>query len=392
MRQTTGNSGSYVYIPNAATSPLTVNLVSSSTRVATVPASVTIPTGQNYAYFTVTAQDTLGTIQVQASAPGYTTGTMNVQVTQPRFVISASSAAFTTSGPQYVFVYATNAAGSSNYVAEDVTVTLASSAPGVASFDSVTVTIRAGEYYNDKARWLPGAVGTAQLSASDSRAAFYKYTTGTANVSVTQPKVELGWNTIRLGIGQYIDDAYAYLPNQATSDIQVNFSRIGTARTSTVPATGVTIPSGQYYSYFRLIGSSAGTDSLVASVASPAHRPDTAYTVVAAGRIDPLGGWPSVMQVGDSVAVTLFSRDPDQNVRRVLEATTWSLSSNGNIEFRSGGTSSEVITSIQVPAEGNSVMFYVKAVAAGSATATITSQNYSTYSSSITVNPWSHIR
>jgi hypothetical protein len=93
------------------------------------------------------------------------------------------------------------------------------------------------------------------------------------------------------------------------------------------------------------------------------------------------------MQVGDSVAVTLFSRDPDQNVRRVLEATTWSLSSNGNIEFRSGGTSSEVITSIQVPAEGNSVMFYVKAVAAGSATATITSQNYSTYSSSITVNP-----
>jgi hypothetical protein len=52
--------------------------------------------------------------------------------------------------------------------------------------------------------------------------------------------------------------------------------------------------------------------------------------VVAAGRIDPLGGWPTAMKAGDSVAVTLYPRDPDQNVRRVLAATTWSLSSNGN--------------------------------------------------------------
>jgi hypothetical protein len=52
-------------------------------------------------------------------------------------------------------------------------------------------------------------------------------TLGTTNISVTQPQVQLGWHTIRLGIGQYIDEAYASLPDYAASDIQVNFSQSG---------------------------------------------------------------------------------------------------------------------------------------------------------------------
>ena len=60
---------------------------------------------------------------------------------------------------------------------------------------------------------------------------------------------------------------------------------------------------------FRMIGSSAGTDSLVASATSPAHNPATAVTTVGQGRIDPLSGWPSsTMHVGDSLLVTLYPR------------------------------------------------------------------------------------
>src|SRR6185436_671327 len=80
--------GWYVATPNSVATPLVVNLLSTGTRVATVPATVTIPTGSNYVYFDVSAQDTVGTIQIQATATGYSAAAMNVQVTVPKFVIS----------------------------------------------------------------------------------------------------------------------------------------------------------------------------------------------------------------------------------------------------------------------------------------------------------------
>jgi hypothetical protein len=352
-----------------------------------VPATVEIPTGSYYAYFRVDAQDTIGTVQVQASASGFSPAAMTVQVTQPRFVISADQSAFTTSGPQYFYVYSASANGNAREVREDVVVTLASSAPGVATIDSVTVTIKAGDYYNDTPRWQPVSIGTARISASDARADFYRYSSDTASVTVYQPYVAFSWETTAsLGLGQYLDQ-HIYLPDYSTTDIAVAFSRVGTPRTSTVPENGVVIASGGYYGQFRLIGQSSGTDSLVASVSSPAHRPDTAYTIVGEGRIDPIQGWPTALAVGDSVSLTLYSRTPNQGTARVVAGTTWTLAPNANLEFRSGGASSGVISTVTIPADGYFVTFYVKAIAPGTGSATITSQNYSTYTNSITVNP-----
>src|SRR5205085_12026287 len=90
MRQSHPNAY-YVYTANRVASPLVVNLLSTGTRVATVPATVTIPLNSSYAYFDVTAQDTVGTIQIQATATGYSAAAMNVQVTVPKFVISTNS-------------------------------------------------------------------------------------------------------------------------------------------------------------------------------------------------------------------------------------------------------------------------------------------------------------
>ena len=39
--------------------------------------------------------------------------------------------------------------------------------------------------------------------------------------------------------------------------------------------------------YFRVVGLSSGTDTLVGTVTSPVHGPATAYSVVDLGRIDP---------------------------------------------------------------------------------------------------------
>ena len=80
---------------------------------------------------------------------------------------------------------------------------------------------------------------------------------------------------------------------------------------STNPNSGVTIPAGQNYLYFRVVGSAAGTDTMTASVTSPVHTPATVYTVVGQGRTDPIGSWPSTLAVGDSVLVTMTTRDPN---------------------------------------------------------------------------------
>ena len=394
MRQRGSSTDYYVYTQNNVASATTVNLLSTDTRVATVPASVTIPAGLNYAYFTMTAQDTVGTIQVQATAVGFGPPTpINVQVTQPRFVLSVNTSARTTQGPQTITLYATDANGTSHYTTENVTVTLASSSGAVAGVDSSTITIPAGAYYHNTSRWLPVSVGSAQISATDARAAIYKYNTGTANVSVTTPKLSFSWNSVSLGLGQYIDNNYdgsyyVYTPDYQAAPLPVTLTHVGAARVTTLAS--VTIPTSPNYQYIRLTGALLGTDTLVATASSPFHNADTAYTVVDSGRVDGIVSWPATsMRVGDSVAVTLRTLDPNaSSIRRVAAATTFTLAPNASIEFRSGGAGSTTITSVTVPADGSQVTFYVKALVSGSGVATITNANYRTYTPpSVTVIP-----
>jgi hypothetical protein len=390
MRQSGGPNASYVYTPNNVAAPLVVHLVSTGTRVATVPDSVIVPTGSYYAYFTVSAQDTVGTIQIQAAALGYNAASMNVQVTVPKFVLSTAGQLNTTSARTSITVYATDANGTAHYPTENVTVTLQSSAPGVAAIDSSTVTIPAGSYYVNTPTWGPGTVGTAQLSAEDVRAAQYKYGTGTANVAVVTPTLSLNSAPGALGIGQYQDYVYGATPDNQTAPLSVTLTHSGTARTGTftnltnAPITGLTIPSGSYYQYFRVTGLTRGTDTLVASAASPLHNPATMYTVVDSGRVDPIGGWPGSIKAGDSVLVTLYSRDPSDNPRNVVGATAFTLAPSANIEFRQGGA---VVTTVTVPADAQSVQFYLKGVSAGSGSVTITNADYKSYFNTVTVTP-----
>ena len=392
MRQTGSNGGGWIYVstPNTVTTPLVVHLLSTGTRVATVPDSIVIPVNSYYAYFDVTAQDTLGTIQIQATATGYGGATMTVQVTQPEFLVYTTSSLNTTGAPGTITVYATDASLTPHYPTEPVTVNLLSSAPAVAAIDSTTVTIPVGTYYNNNARWTPGVVGTAQIQASDQRAVFYKYNSGYVNVAVTTPTLSFGSAPGTLGIGQYVDYVDVATPDYAAAPITVALSYPGTPHTAiydnqtTNPITSVVVPAGLYYAYFRMVGTTRGADTLVASATNPVFNPATAVTVVDSGRIDPIGNWPTTIVAGDSVLVTLYTRDPGQNVRPVLNTTTFTFSALSNLEVHSGG---QVITSIDVPAGQSSVTFYLKGVSAGTGSATITQSNYKTYTNTVTVTP-----
>ena len=370
----------YVLLPNAVGAPLTVSLLSTDPRVASVNTTVTVPAGQSYAYFTITAQDTIGTVQIQATATGYTASSINMQVTTPKFVIVTPTSAYTTTPPNYFVLYATDANGSQHLVNADLVVTLLSSAPGIASIDSSRVTIKAESYYSNTALWTPGTVGAATLTASDSRDIRYPYAASSANVTVATPPASLSIGTgAALGIGQYLD-AYAQIPYSPVTATTVPLTHAANATTST--PSSLTIPANNNSANFRVVGVSTGSDTITASPAN--HTPATGVVNVGLGRVDGISGWPTSLKQGDSTLVTMYTRAPDNSIRYVAAATTFSLTSGSPIEFHLAGSN---VTTVTVPIDTYYVQFYVKAVATGTASVTITNANYLTYSSSISVSP-----
>ena len=385
MRQNGGVNSSYVYTGNNVTgSPLVVTLVSSDPTVVSVPATVTIPVGINYVYFNVTALDVIGTIQVQATAPGYGGTTMNVQVTQPKFTMSTTASLNTTSPRQAITVYATDANGTAHYANENVAVTLTSSSTAVGTIDSTVVTIVAGQYYNNNAKFIPGAVGTTQLQAADARVAAYKYSAATQNVAVNTPTLTNSWNNIVLGVGQY-NDAVTYTPDYQTANVTVNLSHFSGATTSPSLAT---VLNGTYYTgNIRIVGASAGIDTLYATAAG--HNPTKGQVTVNQGHSDPIASWPTSLSLTgtDSVFVTLSARDAaNGGSHPVLAATTFNITGNSRVVFYT--TPGTPITSVTIPADGSYVQFWVKGISTGTDSAILfTNAAYATQSLSLTVNP-----
>jgi uncharacterized protein YjdB len=376
MRQNGGSSSAYVYVPNAITgSPLTVNLVSSDPTVVQVPATVTIPVGYTYAYFQITAQDVVGTIQITATATGYGGATTTVQVTQPKFVLNTTTSMNTTSPAQTITVYAADANGNTHYTNENVVVTLASSSTLVGAPDLATVTIAANSSYNNSAKFVPLAVGTTQLSASDARVAAYRYSTATVNVAVNMPSLTMSFSTLNLGIGQY-DNQTVYTPDYQVAPLVVTLSHSGAATTT---LASVTIPTSAYYATMKVTGATAGSDVITAS--APGHNSVTGTVTVGIGRVDPIGGWPSSLTQGSCTTVTIYARDASQTVHYVAANTTLTLGSSGKIQFVNDCTSQTPITTATIPADQQYVQAGVKALSTGSGTGTgtISATNYTTY-------------
>jgi uncharacterized protein YjdB len=381
MRQHVGATGNYVYVDNPVTgSPLTINLVSTDPTVATTVATVTIPVGQTIGYFDVTAHDTTGTIQIKLSATGYAPVVSFIQVGQPQFALFTGGTTYTTSPPALIAVYAEDQSGVTRYTTENVVVSLAASNPSVAAPDSSTVTILKDGYYNQNAKLHFFSAGTTTLTASDSRGAFYHYlpfTTATITVSTPTVQINLPVNT-PLGLDEVID-SYVYIPNALASDLVVTLGHSSGA-TST-PGT-VTILAGVTTANYRVTAVSKGNDVLTAS--APGNLSTNATVAVDSGRIL-LNGWPASVQVGDSVAVTIYSQDQNGNFRTLGTAVTFTLSSNANIVFDRSGAP---VTTLTIPANGqNTPTFYVKGVSAGTGSTLVTGGRFADYSNTLTVTP-----
>ncbi|MCE9601364.1 MAG: Ig-like domain-containing protein [Gemmatimonadetes bacterium] len=374
MRQYSAGTGAYVTIPNAIGAPLVVRLLSTDPTVATVPDSVIVPAGQTYAYVDIRAQDVVGTVQIQATALGYASANVTQQVTTPRFLLNVSANVRTTQSPPGITVQAADASGAAHYVWEPVTVTFASSFPSAATVDSTSVVIPAGQYYNNSARLLPVAPGTTTITVSDPRVQSYRYTDASAPVAVVLPTLGNSWGTspLRLAVGQWREDGYIATTDNQVTPLNIALTHATSASTS---AASIQIPNGTYYLYHRITGAAIGVDTITYSAAG--HVSARGPVIVGTGRVDALGSWPATIGgATDSVAVTLYARDMDGNVRNVSVATTFNVAvSGGALDIRFGGAT---VTSVTIPADAQSVTFYLRRLANGTATVTFTNANYTT--------------
>lgn len=380
MRQYGLGSGAYVSIPNAIGAPLAVRLLSTDPAVATAPDSVIIPAGQTYAYVDIRAQDVVGTVQIQATALGYASTSTTQQVTAPRFMLSTSGTVRTSQTPVAVTVQAADANGTVHYVWEPVTVTLTSSNPGAATIDSASVVIPAGSYYNNNARVRPVAAGTTTIAASDARVQSYRYNEGSQAVSITVPALAVSWgaSVIRLAVGQWIEP-YVSTPDNQGAPLPVSLTHTSAASTSNAVEQ---IPTGTYYIYHRITGAALGADTI--TYAAAGHSSVRGAIEIGLGRLDGIGGLPANLTT-DSVAVTLYARDPDGNVRNVSTATTFNVAVAGAaLEVHVGGVA---VTSVTIPANAQSVTFHLLRLINGTATLTFSNANYTTYiSPAVTVS------
>jgi trimeric autotransporter adhesin len=267
-------TGTAPYNPPSA---LTIALTSSDPTRASVPATVTIPAGQNNVYFQTTGVElTAGTpVTIDASADGYTSPAtrITVNVIQPQLTVQSLETPRSVGASRDSFTVRVNVPGSDNATLQrapvNTVVDLSLLDPQPAGIvdgfyigtsggnpitqltipvnDSVTGTAYVGS---------PTAAGTYRVQAISS-------TTGAVGTSglitVTQPELRFSDTTLTVGRGvrNYEFEVYVYRAVNGSafngaSALTVSLTSSDPTRV-TVPAT-VTIPANQSNVYFQVTG------------------------------------------------------------------------------------------------------------------------------------------
>ena len=136
----------YLNLSNLPTGGLTVTFASSDANVATVTPSVTIPSTQSGAYYSIKGLK-VGSAKITASATGWAPSTITIDVVAPTFVFNGLQTSRTVNGTANSFtVYAyTPGCGYCDTANADVTVTFSvvSSPAGIETVTPATVKILA---------------------------------------------------------------------------------------------------------------------------------------------------------------------------------------------------------------------------------------------------------
>jgi hypothetical protein len=357
----------YVYIPNGVADTTLVTLSVSDTSVAGFSTNTIdiLPGHTSSSYFAVYGKNTVASVQITATAPGFTQGTGVVIVNKPQLRLYTNTTGYV-GGPSTAFSLNTaDETGSDREVWNALSVTFTSTNTNVLRLDSSTVTVQSGTYYAEGS-WTAVAAGTAHIIAT---APGYKPDTSDV-VTIQTPQLSV-YTPSTLGVGQREEYAYVSMPFAvAPGDTVV--ATLGNSAPSvlTVPDTVAVLP---YYSYayFRVVGAGLGTAAIQATADGfSASVPDT--TVVGTPLL--YVGGTTGGTVGSYGSIYVYTFDQASNSRQVNQALTVTLTVSDPAIANFGG---QAQTTVQV-AEGNYSSGYATLdfVSAGNVTVTATATGY----------------
>ena len=266
----------YVYVDNNVASPLVVSLSKSDSSLPAASQafglsvnSVTIPAGNRYSNnFDVTGQ-TGGSAALIARATGYGQASTPVQVGSPQLSVASTMLLHVGQVPLGVSAYTDDQNGLSRVVASPLVVSQTVSDPTVATGDSTSRTIPAGQgSTNFIFRPLQAGAVSAIFTAPGYRPDTTVITVDTAQLSFSNVPTTIGVNQTA--------QMYVQVPFSNESPIVVTLSTSPVGFIS-VPTT-VTIPAGAGYVYFAVNGVSNGTAHVngTAAIARPGSSSDIA--------------------------------------------------------------------------------------------------------------------
>jgi uncharacterized protein YjdB len=275
---------------NVTGSNLTVNLSSSDTSKATVPASVTIPVGSNSATVQVTGVN-IGSATITASATGYNSGTGTVTVPAPTMTFSGSPLSVNVGATGNLTINLTGGVAPPG----GLTINLTSS-------DTSKVTVPAS--VNIAAGGNSASVQVTGVAATTSPVTITAAATGLANATaqvnvVTLPTISIG--NLSVGLGQQANLVVS-LSAAPASAVTVNLSSSDTSKV-TVPAT-VTIPAGSTTASTPVQVTGVGIGSATITGSSSGYTSGTGNITVTAPTLS-FSGSPLNITVGNNGNLTL---------------------------------------------------------------------------------------
>ena len=384
---------------------LTVNLSSSDASKVSVPATVTIPANQYYAYFTVTGVDfTSGTpVTIDATAQGYSAPTTKLAVTTvaPQFQFTSLDTKRSPASARddfYLQTYVPGANYSTNQTAAtDLPIDLSiveASTPGIvpgfhsaqtAGTATTQVTLPADRSYSNTVYVdTPTVAGSYKVQASAAGIA----TSASSLVTVSAPTLGFSRSTVVVGKGlrnyeyevtvrRMVDGATFNGAEALTVNLQCSSTAI-----CTVPAT-VTIPANSYYVYFRVAGIGMGTTTVSASAVGYQSGTDLNVSVINPSLV--LSGLSTSLKVGATNSFSVYLNVPGADYssnQTAVDAIPINLTSSAP---GVATTSSAVTVAAGSTFSGNATL---TGVAAGTTTVTASGTDLnSVTSSTITVSP-----
>ncbi|HKG91653.1 MAG TPA: Ig-like domain-containing protein [Gemmatimonadaceae bacterium] len=249
-------NANFLYIPNAISTPLTVTITPRDSMIAAMPQTVIIPVGQNYAYYDIRGHRA-DTTTYTVSAPGYRSASSSVRVTTPRVGLSSNTSMPVYTQPVAVNVFARDSLNNEHGLLAPALVTLRLLDPNVIRLDYDTVTIAAGQSRNTVRRAEPIGVGTARVIAE---VAGWFPDTITYTVTSAPLRVYYGPAVIAAGQSQ-TNGNFVYIPSARAQAVAVTVTQRH-PEFLRLPATTLTIPADNNYSYFSWEGVAEGGDTL----------------------------------------------------------------------------------------------------------------------------------